>query len=181
MSMDADEDLDEQQGLRSARQREMRTVQIRASYANRARTGSTIRVRPRTTGAWFGFWYAGPTGTRDQQFLVRILPGARARALSSACVRSLAHVHTGWDSGDHRAESGGCGAGCVAAGRQPGPRRPFHVPFRVRPRVGTGGVPGPRIPTEARPGPRMFERFGVDLVTGVVITGRPEQASHCCR
>jgi hypothetical protein len=38
------------------------------------------------------------------------------------------------------------------------------------------GVPGLRIPTEAWLGPRMFERFGVDLVTGVVITGRSEEA-----
>ena len=38
------------------------------------------------------------------------------------------------------------------------------------------GLPGLRIPTEAWLGPRLFERFGVDLVTGVVITGRPEEA-----
>ena len=38
------------------------------------------------------------------------------------------------------------------------------------------GVAGLRIPTEAWLGPRMFERFGVDLVTGVVITGSPEEA-----
>ena len=37
-------------------------------------------------------------------------------------------------------------------------------------------MPGLRIPTEARLGPRLFERFGVDLVTGVAITGRPEEA-----
>jgi hypothetical protein len=38
------------------------------------------------------------------------------------------------------------------------------------------GVAGLRIPTEAWLGPRVFERFGVDLVTGVVITGHPEEA-----
>jgi hypothetical protein len=43
------------------------------------------------------------------------------------------------------------------------------------PRALVQGVPGLRIPTEARLGPRLFERFGVDLVTGVVITGRPEK------
>ncbi|RSM41326.1 hypothetical protein DMB66_56200 [Actinoplanes sp. ATCC 53533] len=43
------------------------------------------------------------------------------------------------------------------------------------PRALIQGVPGLRIPTEARLGPRLFERFGVDLVTGVVITGRPEE------
>jgi hypothetical protein len=44
------------------------------------------------------------------------------------------------------------------------------------PRALVQGVPGLRIPAEARLGPRVFERFGVDLVTGVVITGRPEEA-----
>jgi hypothetical protein len=44
------------------------------------------------------------------------------------------------------------------------------------PRALVQGVPGVRIPTEAWLGPRLFERFGVDLVTGVVITGRPEEA-----
>jgi len=44
------------------------------------------------------------------------------------------------------------------------------------PRALVQGVPGLRIPTEAWLGPRMFERFGVDLVTGVVITGFPEEA-----
>jgi hypothetical protein len=44
------------------------------------------------------------------------------------------------------------------------------------PRALVQGVPGLRIPTEAWLGPRLFERFGVDLVTGVVITGRPEEA-----
>jgi hypothetical protein len=44
------------------------------------------------------------------------------------------------------------------------------------PRALVQGVPGLRIPAEARLGPRIFERFGVDLVTGVVITGRPEEA-----
>jgi hypothetical protein len=38
------------------------------------------------------------------------------------------------------------------------------------------GVAGLRIPTEAWLGPRRFERFGVDLVTGAVITGCPEEA-----
>lgn len=38
------------------------------------------------------------------------------------------------------------------------------------------GVAGLRIPTEAWLGPRVFERFGVDLVTGAVITGYPEEA-----
>jgi hypothetical protein len=49
--------------------------------------------------------------------------------------------------------------------------------FRFEPpRALVQGVPGLRIPTEARLGPRLFERFGVDLVTGVVITGRQEEA-----
>jgi hypothetical protein len=49
--------------------------------------------------------------------------------------------------------------------------------FRFEPpRALVQGVPGLRIPTEAWLGPRLFERFGVDLVTGVVITGRPEEA-----
>lgn len=51
--------------------------------------------------------------------------------------------------------------------------------FRFRfeaPRALVQGVPGLRIPTEAWLGPRLFERFGVDLVTGVAITGEPEQA-----
>lgn len=43
-----------------------------------------------------------------------------------------------------------------------------------QPRALVQGVPGLRIPTEARLGPRIFERFGVDLVTGVTITGQPE-------
>lgn len=46
-----------------------------------------------------------------------------------------------------------------------------------QPRALVQGVPGLRIPTEARLGPRIFERFGVDLVTGVTITGEPESAS----
>lgn len=46
-----------------------------------------------------------------------------------------------------------------------------------RPRALVQGVPGLRIPTEANLGPRIFERFGVDLVTGVTITGKPENAS----
>ncbi len=49
--------------------------------------------------------------------------------------------------------------------------------FRFEPpRALVQGVPGLRIPTEAWLGPRLFERFGVDLVTGVVITGLPEEA-----
>lgn len=44
------------------------------------------------------------------------------------------------------------------------------------PRALVQGVPGVRIATEAWLGPRMFERFGVDLVTGVAITGRTEEA-----
>jgi hypothetical protein len=44
------------------------------------------------------------------------------------------------------------------------------------PRSLVQGVEGLRIPTEAWLGPRIFERFGVDLVTGVVITGSPEEA-----
>jgi hypothetical protein len=44
------------------------------------------------------------------------------------------------------------------------------------PRALVQGVQGQRIATEARLGPRLFERFGVDLVTGVVITGKPEEA-----
>jgi hypothetical protein len=43
------------------------------------------------------------------------------------------------------------------------------------PRPLTQGVQGLRIPTEARLGPRVFERFGVDLVTGAVLTGRAEE------
>jgi hypothetical protein len=39
------------------------------------------------------------------------------------------------------------------------------------------GVEGLRVPTEAWLGSRVFERFGVDLVTGVVITGQPESAT----
>lgn len=37
-------------------------------------------------------------------------------------------------------------------------------------------IQGIRVPTEARLGPRLFERFAVDLVTGAVITGDPETA-----
>lgn len=49
--------------------------------------------------------------------------------------------------------------------------------FRFEPpRSLVQGVEGLRIPTEAWLGPRLFERFGVDLVTGVVITGRAEVA-----
>jgi hypothetical protein len=44
------------------------------------------------------------------------------------------------------------------------------------PRSLVQGVEGLRIPTEAWLGPRIFERFGVDLVTGVMITGCPEEA-----
>lgn len=43
-----------------------------------------------------------------------------------------------------------------------------------QPRALVQGIPGLRIPAEARLGPRVFERFGVDLVTGVTITGKPE-------
>lgn len=43
------------------------------------------------------------------------------------------------------------------------------------PRSLVQGVQGLRIPTEAWLGPRVFERFGVDLVTGVVITGPTEE------
>jgi len=49
--------------------------------------------------------------------------------------------------------------------------------FRFEPpRLLVQGLEGLRIPTEARLGPRLFERFGVDLVTGAVITGRAEVA-----
>lgn len=49
--------------------------------------------------------------------------------------------------------------------------------FRFEPpRALVQGVPGLRIATEAWLGHRMFDRFGVDLVTGVVITGRTEEA-----
>nr|WP_260408189.1 nucleotidyl transferase AbiEii/AbiGii toxin family protein [Planomonospora venezuelensis] len=46
-----------------------------------------------------------------------------------------------------------------------------------RPRRLVQGVEGVRVAVEARLGPRMFERFGVDLVTGVFITGIPETAA----
>lgn len=45
------------------------------------------------------------------------------------------------------------------------------------PRSIVQGVQGVRVPTEARLGPRLFERFGVDLVTGATITGQPETAA----
>lgn len=44
------------------------------------------------------------------------------------------------------------------------------------PRALVQGVAGVRIATEAWLGPRLFERFGVDLVTGVVIAGQLEEA-----
>src|SRR5262249_52731616 len=54
--------------------------------------------------------------------------------------------------------------------------------FRFEPpRALVQGVPGLRIPTEAWLGPRLFERFGVDLITGVVITGRPEESGPLLR
>jgi len=46
-----------------------------------------------------------------------------------------------------------------------------------QPRFLVQGVEGLRVPTEAWLGSRVFERFGVDLVTGVVITGQPESAT----
>ncbi|MFF3668263.1 nucleotidyl transferase AbiEii/AbiGii toxin family protein [Microtetraspora malaysiensis] len=45
-----------------------------------------------------------------------------------------------------------------------------------RPRSLVQGVEGIRVGVEAWLGPRRFERFGVDLVTGAVITGRPEMS-----
>lgn len=45
------------------------------------------------------------------------------------------------------------------------------------PRAMVQGVQGLRIPVEARLGQRLFERFGVDLVTGAVITGEPDTAA----
>jgi hypothetical protein len=52
-----------------------------------------------------------------------------------------------------------------------------YFSFRLgQPRSLVQGVAGLRIATEARIGPRLFERFGIDLVNGVVITGRPEAA-----
>jgi hypothetical protein len=48
----------------------------------------------------------------------------------------------------------------------------FHF---ERPRALVQGVPGLRITAEARLGHRAFERFGVDLVAGVVKTGFPEE------
>jgi hypothetical protein len=50
-----------------------------------------------------------------------------------------------------------------------------------RPRALVQGVPGLRIATEAWLGHRRFERFGVDLVTGAVITGRQRRLNRCCR
>ncbi|MFC0861251.1 nucleotidyl transferase AbiEii/AbiGii toxin family protein [Sphaerimonospora cavernae] len=43
-----------------------------------------------------------------------------------------------------------------------------------RPRSLIQGVEGIRVGVEAWLGPRRFERFGVDLVTGAVVTGEPE-------
>ncbi|MGW5259780.1 nucleotidyl transferase AbiEii/AbiGii toxin family protein [Microbispora sp. NPDC004025] len=43
-----------------------------------------------------------------------------------------------------------------------------------RPRSLIQGVAGIRVGVEAWLGPRRFERFGVDLVTGGIITGHPE-------
>jgi hypothetical protein len=49
--------------------------------------------------------------------------------------------------------------------------------FRLDPpRSLVQGVSGVRIATEAWLGPRRFERFGVDLVTGAIITGTTETA-----
>ncbi len=49
--------------------------------------------------------------------------------------------------------------------------------FRLSaPRALVQGVAGLRVAAEALLGPRTFEHFGVDLVTGVEITGRPEEA-----
>jgi hypothetical protein len=48
--------------------------------------------------------------------------------------------------------------------------------FRLsEPRALVQGVAGLRVAAEARLGPRSFERFGVDVVTGVEITGSPEE------
>lgn len=44
------------------------------------------------------------------------------------------------------------------------------------PRTMVQGVLGIRVAAEARLGPRVFERFGVDLVTATVVTGTVEQA-----
>jgi hypothetical protein len=61
----------------------------------------------------------------------------------------------------------------AAAGRDLGDFFGFRF---EQPRALVQGVPGVRIATEAWLGPRLFERFGVDLVTGVVITGQLEEA-----
>ncbi|WP_169979118.1 nucleotidyl transferase AbiEii/AbiGii toxin family protein [Microbispora sp. H10836] len=50
-----------------------------------------------------------------------------------------------------------------------------YFTFRFdRPRSLIQGVAGIRVGVEAWLGPRRFERFGVDLVTGGIITGHPE-------
>lgn len=49
--------------------------------------------------------------------------------------------------------------------------------FRLsEPRTLVQGVAGLRVSTEALLGPRTFEHFAIDLVTGVEITGSPEEA-----
>jgi hypothetical protein len=45
-----------------------------------------------------------------------------------------------------------------------------------QPRSMVQGVDGIRVAAQARLGPRLFERFGVDLVTATVVTGTVEQA-----
>lgn len=50
----------------------------------------------------------------------------------------------------------------------------FHL---QQPRSLIQGIQGIRIPTEARLGPRLFERFSLDLVTGTTITAPPEIAA----
>ncbi|WP_182874729.1 nucleotidyl transferase AbiEii/AbiGii toxin family protein [Microbispora sp. H10670] len=68
----------------------------------------------------------------------------------------------------------GLSALCTAAETDLGD---FFV-FRFdRPRTLIQGVEGIRVGVEAWLGPRRFERFGVDLVTGGVITGEPEVSS----
>ncbi len=52
-----------------------------------------------------------------------------------------------------------------------------HFTFRFDPpRTLVQGIEGVRVAAEARLGPRLFERFAVDLVTATVITATPEHA-----
>ena len=52
-----------------------------------------------------------------------------------------------------------------------------HFTFVLaEPRALVKGIEGVRVPVTAQLGPRMFERFSVDLVTGAQITATPEAA-----